>query len=48
MVDVDMNPTPSKVIGREDGLRIKGPSRLLKDLGLKKHPTLKGRKIQRK
>jgi len=34
MVDVDMSPTPPKVIGREVCLRIKGLSKLLKDLGV--------------
>jgi hypothetical protein len=37
MVDVNMNPMPPKVIGREICLRIKSPSRLSKYLGLKRH-----------
>jgi hypothetical protein len=33
MVDVNMNPTPSKVIGKEVCLQVKGLLRLSKDLG---------------
>jgi hypothetical protein len=36
MVDVDMNPTPMKVIRNEACLRTKGPFRLLKDHGPKR------------
>jgi len=39
MLDVDMNPTPLKVIGRKTCLRAKGPFGLLKDLGPKRHPN---------
>jgi hypothetical protein len=35
MVDVDMNTTPPKVIGRETCLQVKGPYGLSKDLGSK-------------
>jgi hypothetical protein len=44
MVDVDMNPTPLKVIGREVCLRARGPYRLLNDLEPK---HLKEGKIKR-
>ncbi len=40
MVDVDMSSMPSKVIGKEACLQAKGLSRLLKDLGLKRHPNI--------
>jgi hypothetical protein len=36
MVDVDMNPTPQKVIGRETYLQIRGPFELSKDPGPKR------------
>jgi len=39
MVVVSMNPMPSKVIGKEACLWAKGPSKLSKDLGPKKHPS---------
>jgi hypothetical protein len=39
MVDVDMNPMPLKNIGKKTCLQIKGPFRLLKDLGPKRHPN---------
>jgi hypothetical protein len=37
MADVNMSSTPLMVIGREACLWAKGPFRLLKDLGLKRH-----------
>jgi hypothetical protein len=37
MGDVNMNMTPPKVMGTEDGLQIKGPFKLSKDLGPKRH-----------
>jgi hypothetical protein len=40
MVDVNMSPTPPKVIGREVYLRAKGPSWLSKDLRPKRHPNI--------
>jgi hypothetical protein len=33
MMEVDMSPMPSKVIGREVYLQVEGPFRLSKDLG---------------
>jgi len=39
MVDVNMNPTPPKVIRRESCLRTKNPSRLSKDFGPKRCPN---------
>lgn len=39
MVDVEMNLMPSKIIGRGNCLRAKGPFGLLKDLGPKRHPN---------
>ncbi len=39
MVDVDMNLTPLKVIGKEAYLWTKGPFRLSKDHGTKRHPN---------
>jgi hypothetical protein len=39
MVDVDMNLTLSKVIGREACLQAKGPFGLSKDPGPKRHPN---------
>jgi hypothetical protein len=39
VVAINMNLMPSKVIGREVYLWDKGPSRLSKDFGLKRHPN---------
>jgi len=39
LVDVDMNLTPPKVIGREACLRVKGLFGLSKDHGPKRHPN---------
>jgi hypothetical protein len=39
MVDVDMNMTPLKVIGKEACLRTKGLSGLSKDPQPKRHPN---------
>ncbi len=39
IVDVDMSPTPLKVIRMEAYLRAKGPSGLSKDLGPKRCPN---------
>jgi hypothetical protein len=40
MVDVDMNPTPPKVIGREVCLQVKSLFRLSKDPRPKRHPNI--------
>jgi hypothetical protein len=40
MVDVDMSPTPPKVIRKEAYLQIKCLSKLSKDPGPKKHPNI--------
>jgi hypothetical protein len=40
MVDLDMNPMPLKVIGREACLQTRGPYGLLNDLGFKRHPNI--------
>jgi len=40
MVYVDMNPTPLKVIGREDCLSVKSLFGLSKDVGPQKHPNI--------
>jgi hypothetical protein len=40
MVDVDMNPTPPKAIGREVCLQVKGLFRLSKDPRPKRHPNI--------
>jgi hypothetical protein len=40
MVDVNMSSTPSKVIRKEVFLRSKGPSKLLNDPRLKRHPNI--------
>jgi hypothetical protein len=37
MVDVDINPMPSKIIRRHVCLQVKGPSKLSKDPGPKRH-----------
>jgi hypothetical protein len=39
-MDVDMSPTPSKVIGRGACLQAKGPSRPSKDPRLKRCPNI--------
>jgi hypothetical protein len=39
MMDVDMNPMPPKVIGREACLQAKGFYGLSKDLKPKRHPN---------
>jgi len=40
MVDVDMNPMPPKVIGKEVFLQTKGHSGLSKNLGSKRCPNI--------
>jgi hypothetical protein len=40
MVDVNMSPTPPKVIGKEVCLRAKGPSELSNDPRPKRHPNI--------
>jgi hypothetical protein len=40
MVDVDMNSTPPKVIGRKAYLQAKGPYGLSKDPKPKRHPNI--------
>jgi hypothetical protein len=40
MVDVDMNLTPPKVIGKEACLRVKGPFGLSEDLGPKRRLSI--------
>jgi hypothetical protein len=48
MVDVDMNPTPPKIIEKEACLQAKGPSKLSKDLRPKGIHTLERRRNQKK
>jgi hypothetical protein len=40
MVNIDMNLTPLKVIGKEACLQAKGPFGLSKDLRPKRHPNI--------
>jgi hypothetical protein len=47
MVDVNMSLKPSKVIRREACLRTKGPSRLSKDPGPKRHPNILWKKMSK-
>jgi len=40
MMDVDMNPMPLKVIGKEVYLQVESPFRLSKDLRPKRRPNI--------